>query len=406
MKPNAKTNRFQFVSGAVMFGFVALVPGNPGAQEQPIVVETQRLIAQEVAGDTYFGTVRASDIASLSYGVRGCVLEVSEAAKRDRVVTAGEVLVNLDDQRAILALRTAEARVSELAAAIEERELAVSAAIADDRRREEELDFVSEEFQRSSVMLGRGLINESTMDTIERRFMDAKFTAERAKEAIINAKAAVRRAEIAHEIGKLDLQSAEINLGEFVLTAPFDGVVVGFDANVGDCVQEGEAAARLYEPNKKSVDVFFPISRLSAPDAAGLSIGSTVKVTRINKDTCEGTITQLDSEADPETQFVEATVVVEEGCAPNLFLNEGVEIEAEQGASTAMFTVPSDAVNDSAVFLIDENSQTAVLTPVEVISQRSQFAVISLSGGDGRLMVSAVPDGLTDGAAVSLQDPS
>ena len=293
-----------------------------------------------------------------------------------------------------------------LAAAIEERELAVSAAIADDRRREEELDFVSEEFQRSSVMLGRGLINESTMDTIERRFMDAKFTAERAKEAIINAKAAVRRAEIAHEIGKLDLQSAEINLGEFVLTAPFDGVLVGFDANVGDCVQEGEAAARLYEPNKKSVDVFFPISRLSAPDAAGLSIGSTVKVTRINKDTCEGTITQLDSEADPETQFVEATVVVEEGCAPNLFLNEGVEIEAEQGASTAMFTVPSDAVNDDAVFLIDENSQTAVLTPVEVISQRSQFAVISLSGGDGRLMVSAVPDGLTDGAAVSLQDPS
>jgi len=120
-----------------------------------------------------------------------------------------------------------------------------------------------------------------------------------------------------------------------------------------------------------------------------------------------GTITQLDSEADPETQFVEATVVVEESCAPNLFLNEGVEIEAEQGTATAMYTVPARSVSgDGTVFLIDENTQKVSATTVEVVSMRSQFAVISLTDADGRLLVTSTPEGLTDGATVTIQDPS
>ena len=292
-----------------------------------LTIAPLQAIGQSASSETYFGTVRASDISSLSYGARGCVLEISEVSKRERLVKKGEVLVKLDDQRSQLALRTAEGRLSDLSATIEERQLAVEAAQADDRRREEELEFVSDEFKRSNVLLGRGLINETTMDTIERRFMDANFAAERAKEAIANAQAAYKRAEIALEIGELERQSAEINLDMFQLIAPFDGVLVGFDANVGACVQEGELAARIYEPEKKSVDVFFPISHLSGPNASALSIGATVTVTRINDEACNGTITRLDTEADLETQFVEATVDVEESCAPRLFLNEGVEIK-------------------------------------------------------------------------------
>ena len=95
-----------------------------------------------------------------------------------------------------------------------------------------------------------------------------------------------------------------------------------------DCVQEGELAARIYEPDQKSVDVFFPISRLTAAEVTGLAIGNKVRITRVNAQECAGTITQLDTEADAETQFVEATVEVEEACAPALFLNEGVEVRA------------------------------------------------------------------------------
>jgi len=288
------------------------------------------LINAAVVTDTYFGTVRASDIVSLSYVARGCITEVNETAKRSRTVEAGQVLVSMDDQRAALVLRTAEARVTDLSAAIDERLLSLAAARADERRQNEELDFVEQEFQRNSVMQGRGLINETTMEAIERRFMDARFAAERAGEAIANAEAAVKRAELALEIGKLDMQSAELDMADYALIAPFAGVLVGFDASLGACVQEGQLAASIYKPQEKSVDVFFPISRLSAPGASGLAIGAAVKITRVNDESCAGTITRLDTEADPETQFVEATVDVDEACAPSLFINEAVEIEATQ----------------------------------------------------------------------------
>ncbi len=280
------------------------------------------------SGETYFGTVRASDLVSLSYAARGCILQTNEAVKNARVAEAGQVLVTLDAERSELSLRTAEARVAELAATVEERQLSIQAAIADDRRKQEDLAFVEKEFERNKTMLGRGLINETALEAIERRFMEARFASERAKEAIANAGAAKKRAEIALEIGMLDARTAEITLTGFSLAAPFDGVLVGFEASVGDCVQEGALAAQIYRPDQKSVDVFLPISRLAAPDASGLAVGAAVSVSRVNGDECGGAITRLDTQADPETQFVEATVDLAEDCAPGFFLNESVEIRA------------------------------------------------------------------------------
>jgi len=86
--------------------------------------------------NSFFGNVRASDISSLSYEVRGCIVEVSETAERDRVVEAGQVVVRLDDLRAKLALRTAEVRVLELEAAVAERQLALQSAQADESRQQ------------------------------------------------------------------------------------------------------------------------------------------------------------------------------------------------------------------------------------------------------------------------------
>lgn len=382
-------------------------PGETVAQEQPLSVETKRLAREAAVGsDTYFGTVRASDLTALSYGARGCIIEVSDAAKRTRMVAAGEVLVRLDDKRSRLDVRTAEARTSELAAAIDERQLAIAAARADDRRAQEELDFVAKEFERNSVMLGRGLINESAMETIERRFMDANFAAERSKEAIANAEAALRRAEIALEIGVLDLELSKITLTDFELIAPFDGVLVGFDAKIGSCVQEGELAGQIYVPDQKSVDVFFQISRLTDPKASGVSVGATVNITRVNGEACEGTITRLDTEADPETQFVEATVDVSPSCAPALFLNESVEIEASQGADEQVFWVPNGAVSgENTVFLVDEDSATLVRVDVGIVQAGPSESLVRIPGAEGRLLVVDGRIAEADGRLVAVKEP-
>ncbi|KHQ53362.1 efflux RND transporter periplasmic adaptor subunit [Mameliella alba] len=371
----------------------------------PIQVDTMRLTSEQpVATDTFFGTVQASDMLGLSYEAGGCVVEVSDKAKRARVATAGQVLVRLDDKRSMLALRTAESRVAELAATIEERELDIQSAIADDKRRQQELDLTTAEYERNSTMLGRGLINETTMEGVERRFMEAQFAADRAQEAIATARAAKRRAEIAHEIGQLDLQTAQLNHEQLVLTAPIDGVLVGFETNVGDCVSAGERAAQIYAPSEKSVDVFILISRLSESGPTGISDGSGVRITRVNGQVCAGTITRFDTEADLENQFVKATIEVDETCAPDLFLNEAVEVEAMLDASDDTFEIPTGALtNGDTVFLVDEEGATLQEVAVEILRTGPRETIARIPGAAGRLIVSDALAGLGEGQAVALR---
>lgn len=391
--------------GGILALGLALMPLAGAAQDQPLSVGTVRLKAEmPVATDTFFGTVQASDIAGLSYEARGCVVEVSEQAKRARVATAGQVLVRLDDQMSALGLRTWEARVAELAAQIEERELSLQSATADDLRRQQELELTTAEFERNSTMLGRGLINETTMEGVERRFMEARFAADRAQEAIATAQAAKRRAEIAHEIGKLDLQTAQLSHENLVITAPFDGVLVGFDTNVGDCVQEGERAAQIYAPNEKSVEVFILIRRLSETGATGISAGSDVLITRVNGQVCGGTITRFDTEADLENQFVKATIEVDEVCAPELFLNEAVEVVAMLNTGDDTYEIPTGALTTSdEVMLVDEESMQLMPVAAEILQLGPREAIARIPGGDGRLLVTRVTPEMTAGQTVSLQ---
>src|SRR6056297_2496668 len=348
--------RLHLLYGLMSLGLALLCAGKGLAQDEPLAVETLRLPSDSmIVTDTFFGTVQASDIAGLSYEARGCVVEVSEEARRARVATEGQVLVRLDDQRSALALRTAEARLAELQAQVTERELAVQSATADDRRRQQELVLTTAEFERNSTMLGRGLINETAMEAVERRYMEAQFAADRAQEAIATAEAAKRRAEIAHEIGKLDLQTAQLNHEMLVLRAPFDGALVGFETNVGDCVQEGERAAQIYAPKEKSVEVFIQIRRLSETGPTGITQGSNVRITRVNEEVCDGTITRFDTEADLENQFVKATIEVDEACAPGLFLTEAVEVVAMLGTGEDTYEIPAGALTGTEdVFLVDE----------------------------------------------------
>ena len=112
-----------------------------------------------------------------------------------------------------------------------------------------------------------------------------------------------------------------------MLTAPFDGILLGFEPKLGECVQAGAQAAEIYAPHKKSVEIFVRIDQLVASGAGGVAIGTPVRVIRVNGDTCGGTFTWIGTEANLETQYVKSTIDVDEECAPTLYLNEAVDVE-------------------------------------------------------------------------------
>jgi len=273
------------------------------------------------------GTVFADEITGISYQTGGCIVAISEPARRSGMAVAGQVLVELDASDAELRQKTAQARVLDLEAAVFERQLAIDAAKANVNRRAQELELMRKEFARNEKIFRRGLLNETAMEGVESRLMNANFAADQALESQASALSAKNRAQIALEIGKLDLQSQQVDLDALTLRAPYDGVLLDFDPKVGDCVNPGTSAAQIYAPEKKAVEVFVSVTQLVSQEDSGIAIGAPVSIARINGAACEGAFTWIGTEADLENQYIKSSIEVDEVCAPTLFLNEAVEVE-------------------------------------------------------------------------------
>ena len=279
------------------------------------------------------GSVVANNTTGLSYEARGCITALSSEAIKSGIATEDQILVQLDDRSANLALKTAQVRLNDLQAAVSERAFAITVAIAEVARVSEEQEFVNREYDRTRVLFQRGLVNETTLDAAERRKLDAIFVVQRAEEALERAKATKGRAEIALEIGQLELQARELDLEALTLRAPFDGVLLNFNANIGDCVGQGGQAAEIYDPTEKSVETFVYVDQLVDADRVGVVAGNPVQVVRTNGQICEGVFSLIETEANLESQNVKAKIELSKTCAPDLFLNEAVGIKTLSSSS-------------------------------------------------------------------------
>ena len=273
------------------------------------------------------GTVFANNETGLSYQTGGCISEVSSQSLTTGKAYQGQVLVELDDRNAILAFKTAEARLLDLEASVEDSDFAIEVAKADVGRVEEEFQFVEREFERTKVLFERGLVNETTFEAAERRKLQTTFSVQRAKEALGRSISSKTRSLIALDIGKLELEGRQLDLDDLIVRAPHDGILLEFEPNIGDCVSQSSLAAKLYRPEEKSVETFIFVEQLVNAKEIGVAVGNLVNVIRTNGQICSGIFSLVGTEADLESQNVKAIIDLDPTCAPSMFLNEAVKIE-------------------------------------------------------------------------------
>ena len=226
-----------------------------------------------------------------------------------------------------MAVATAVARIENLEAEVDDREFSVTVVQAEIIRVQEEQDFVAREYERTRLLFQRGLVNETTLEAAERRKMEASFALERIQEELQRALSGKSRAEIALDIGLLELNARQFDLQELAMQAPFSGVLLNFNPKIGDCVSQGALAAQIYKPKDKSVETFAFMDNLVDAKQFGLTIGNSVQVIRVNGDSCPGQISLVGTEANLETQSVKVRIKLDPNCAVKMFLNEGVKIQ-------------------------------------------------------------------------------
>ena len=162
-----------------------------------------------------------------------------------QTVKAGTVLARVDDadykQEAVIAQATLDERSRQLDVAEQNVDATRRTVVSD----EAEVSLRELEFDRAQTLLTKGAGTIDARDVAETALKQARAALERDKALEASAGRSVALAIAAIETARASLELTKITLGYTTLAAPFDGVILVRQAELGEVVSPGAAIVTL-----------------------------------------------------------------------------------------------------------------------------------------------------------------
>ncbi len=323
-------------------------------------VRTMTVVAQSAGGTAeYAGEVRSRTESRLGFRVGGKI--VRRNADLGSAVKAGQVLAQLDSQDLRLGQDSARA--------------ALVAAQANH-------DLAQADYQRFKELLDKGFISSAELERRDTTLKAARAQLDQAKaQASVQGNAA----------------------GYASLVADASGVVTGVDAEPGMVVAAGAPVLRLAHDGSRDVVFSVPEDKVSLIKALSAQAGA-FKV-RLWGDTSEpmgATIREIGASADPVTRtfLVKADI----GRAAAVRLGQTATVLVAMPQTAGVTKLPLSALKEeqgrTMVWLVDRDSMTVKLQPVQFAGADGNDAVVSAGVSPGQVVVTAGVHVLTPGQKV------
>ncbi|MGB6231178.1 MAG: efflux RND transporter periplasmic adaptor subunit [Litorimonas sp.] len=149
------------------------------------------------------------------------------------------------------------------------------------------------------------------------------------------------------DAARAQLKQAQIELGNVVLRAPFDGIYEARMAEVGDYLAPGQACALIVELDPLKLEV-----ELTETQLGSIALGQEVSVSLATGESVTGTVAFLESVANPATRTFEMEVLLPN---PDYALKAGV-------SATASLTIGETLASlvPSGILALDDDGATGV----------------------------------------------
>ncbi|TDP73141.1 efflux RND transporter periplasmic adaptor subunit [Roseateles toxinivorans] len=203
---------------------VALMPRSQDVQATAVLVSYPSQQYVQLTASGYVVAQRRAAVASKATG-RLLELNVREGSK----VRKGDLLARLDASDVQAAMAATQAGVRQAEAAQRQAETGVRQAQVEQLNAEAE-------FKRAQSLQGQGFISAQSLEATQRRFDAARASLATAQAAVAQAQASVAQAQAQTRVQQVNQDFTEIR-------APFDGVVLVKNANVGDIITPFSSAA-------------------------------------------------------------------------------------------------------------------------------------------------------------------
>ena len=272
--------------------------------------------------------------------IRDRIVEICDC--EGKTVAKGDVLARLDD-------REVQAQMKEL------------------RARE---NFLKNEMNRVSELITRGA---ATTQAYERASMDLQQVQ-----------------------GLISVQTEKIN--DYTIVSPIDGIVLRRDGEIGEIAEAGQILFRVGVPTPLQV-----VAEVNEEDIPRVTLSQVVlfRTDAFPERRLEGRI----SEITPMGDVTAKTFRIKAALPDDTPLKPGMSVEANivTRENENALLVPTDAVHDNAVFIVDGvRARKRAVT----IGIRGTRAVEILDGlKDGERVVSPAPADLKDGARLRVMEP-
>lgn len=412
-----------------------------------LVTEATPASVAAVRGTAANGYVVAARRAALSSDVPGRIVELS--VREGSVVKKGDIVARLysDEYRAALEraaadLAVAEASVARATAVVAERGAdeaqarnAEGAAKARADEAAAEVAFAIGEHERARDLLGSGIgsqreVDRTKSDLDARKARHASAVADLATAGLLTT-AAMKRLEVAKkDVAVAEAQrdaaaathrQADATLQKTDVLAPFDGVVVLKDAEVGEVVSpnaQGGSNARgavctMVDFDSLEIQAEVPETSLGSVE---LGAPADVFLDAWPDDMLTGTVDRIWPTADRSKATVEVRIMIDEGQRDRLRPEYGARIVFRAGQAggpveASVSTGKRIVVPEAAIVEIEGSPTAFVLerdtvraTTVTVGERKNGRATIEAGLRPGQRIVAAPPPSLRDNDRVRLAE--
>lgn len=216
-----------WLAGALVVAGIAAFLLVPGKTEVQVTSVLSAYPSQQYTQLTASGYVVAQRRASVASKGTGRLIELR--VREGSPVQQGELIGRLDASDVQAALLVAQAAIGQAAAGVRQAEANLEQAQAEAANAEVE-------FQRQQALRARGFVSSQAVDAAQRRALAARAGVGAGRAAIDSARAAVALAQAQVAVQRVNQDNTDIR-------APFDGVVLVKNANVGDMITPFSAAA-------------------------------------------------------------------------------------------------------------------------------------------------------------------
>jgi len=445
--------------------FVAIVVGGGWIFRRPIatavdrlrlpvvqifeVVKPSRMAASAVSGTSANGYVVARNRAALSADTPGRVIEMN--VEEGSVVKRGDVVARLFSDEYAAAVRRSESELEVASVLVETRRAQVSAAEADleVRRmsaRESEARLADAAARRSLAITQRAraarlveqkvktqemldeaeaelLRSQATHAAGEAAFQSAQLSAVQSERALEVAQVGVREALARVDVQRAALDQARATLDKTDVRAPFDGVVILKDAEVGEVVSpnaQGGGSSRgsvvtMVDFSSLEAQVEMPETNLKAVVMGG---PANIYLDAFPEHVFRGKVQRIWPTANRQKATIEVRVIFlepDERLRPEMGVRvvfspgEQALLEddgADRSPSNSTFWIPAACVAriDDAPGVFDLERDTARWRPIKEGPRRGDKIAILSGLSEGERLILDPPASLQDGDRVQTRE--